>query len=225
MFVDRRILQLAVLISGGGRSLMNLHDRIAQGTLAASIRIVVSSRGDAPGVARARAAGLPIVVVERKTLSPDIFQERITEAVRGADLICMAGFLSLWRIPEELHGRVINIHPALLPDFGGPGMYGERVHRAVLRAGRTESGCTVHFCDNEYDHGPIIIQRRVPVVPGDTPDTLAARVFEQECIALPEAIQLFAEGRIRLDGRTCTILPQISSGGPSSVNGRRQSEA
>ena len=119
----------------------------------------------------------------------------------------MAGFLSLWRVPDELYGRVINIHPALLPDFGGSGMYGRSVHQAALRAGRSESGCTVHFCDNEYDRGPIILQRKVPVLPDDTPESLAARVFEQECIALPETIQLFAEGRIRLQGRAVTILP------------------
>jgi phosphoribosylglycinamide formyltransferase-1 len=207
MTANRQPIQLAVLISGGGRSLMNLHRRIEEGRLDATIRIVVSSRGDAPGAARARDVGLPIVVVERKTLSPEAFQERIAQAVRGADLICMAGFLSLWRVPDELHGRVINIHPALLPDFGGPGMYGHRVHQAVLRAGRSESGCTVHFCDNEYDRGPIILQRKVPVQPDDTPESLAARVFEQECIALPEVIQLFAGGRIRLEGRVVTVLP------------------
>lgn len=207
MTTRRQPIQLAVLISGGGRSLINLHDRIASGTLDATIRIVVSSRADAPGAARARDVGLPIVVVERKTLSPEVFQERIAQAVRGADLVCMAGFLSLWRVPVELHGRVINIHPALLPDFGGPGMYGHRVHQAVLRAARSESGCTVHFCDNVYDRGPIILQRKVPVQPDDTLESLAARVFEQECIALPEVIQLFAEGRIRLEGRAVTILP------------------
>jgi formyltetrahydrofolate-dependent phosphoribosylglycinamide formyltransferase len=186
---------------------MNLHGRIASGTLDATIRIVVCSRGDAPGAARARDVGLPIVVVERKTLSPEAFQERIAQAVLGADLVCMAGFLSMWRVPDELHGRVINIHPALLPDFGGQGMYGHHVHQAVLRAGRSESGCTVHFCNNEYDRGPIILQRKVPVRPDDTPESLAVRVFEQECMALPEVIQLFAEGRIRLEGCAVTILP------------------
>jgi folate-dependent phosphoribosylglycinamide formyltransferase PurN len=118
----------------------------------------------------------------------------------------MAGFLSLWRIPEDRFGWVINIHPALLPDFGGKGMYGHRVHEAVLAAGRTESGCTVHFCDNEYDHGPIILQRKVRIKPNDTADTLAARVFEQECVAYPEAVRLFCEDRIRLEGRRVTIL-------------------
>ena len=94
----------------------------------------------------------------------------------------------------------MNIHPALLPDFGGKSYYGHRVHEVVLAAGCAESGCTVHFCDNLYDHGPIILQRRVPVLPDDTPDTLAARVFEQECIAYPEAIRLYAAGRLRING-------------------------
>jgi folate-dependent phosphoribosylglycinamide formyltransferase PurN len=101
----------------------------------------------------------------------------------------MAGFLSLWRIPEAFLGRVINIHPALLPEFGGREMYGRRVHEAVLAAGKTVSGCTVHYCDNEYDHGPVILQRQVPVLPTDTADDLAARVFAEECIAYPEAIR------------------------------------
>ena len=198
-------MRLGVLISGGGRTLLNLHDCIRKATLSASIDVVVSSRGDAPGVERSRAAGLSPVVIERKRYSQDEFQRRITQAVAGVDLVCMAGFLSLWRIPDALLGRVINIHPALLPEFGGRGMYGHHVHEAVLAAGRTESGCTVHFCDNEYDHGPIILQRKVPVLPGDTPSTLAARVFEQECIALPEAVRLIAEGRVRLERGAVTI--------------------
>ena len=189
-------ITLAVLISGGGRSLLNLQQRIEAARLDARIEVVVSSRANAPGVERARAAGLHVVVAERAQLSPSEFQNAITSAVRGVDLVVMAGFLSMWRIPGEFASRVINIHPALLPDFGGPGMYGSKVHEAVLRSGRTESGCTVHICDNQYDCGPIILQRRVPVLATDTPDMLAARVFEQECEALPEAIQLIAEGRI-----------------------------
>ncbi len=195
-------LKLAVLISGGGRTLVNLHERIVAGRLDACIERVVCSRPGAGGLDRSRELGLPTTVVERRSLGADVFQRRITEAVDGVDLVCMAGFLSLWRIPDELQGQVINIHPALLPDFGGLGMYGRRVHEAVLAAGQTESGCTVHFCDNEYDHGPIILQRKVPVLAGDTPDELAARVFVQECIAYPEAVQLFSENRIKLDGHT-----------------------
>lgn len=187
-------IRLAVLISGGGRSLLNLQRRIQEGRLDARISVVVSSRVGAPGVERARAAGLRVVVAERAQLTPLQFQEAITKPVQGVDLVVMAGFLSMWHVPPEFAGRVINIHPALLPDFGGPGMYGNKVHEAVLRSGRKESGCTVHYCDNRYDNGPIILQKRVPVVATDTPETLAARVFEQECEALPEAIQMIAEG-------------------------------
>ncbi len=189
-------IRLAVLISGGGRTLLNLHERIEAGTLNASIEVVVSSRADVKGVGRSRKAGLKTVVVERKKLEPAAYQHALTQAVGDVDLVCMGGFLSLWTIPEKYTGRVMNIHPALLPEFGGHGMYGDRVHEAVLAAGKTVSGCTVHFCDNQYDHGPIILQSKVPVLPDDTPDTLAARVFEQECIAYPEAITRFAEDQL-----------------------------
>jgi formyltetrahydrofolate-dependent phosphoribosylglycinamide formyltransferase len=200
-------VRIAVLISGGGRTLLNLQDRILAGTLSARIERVIASRADAPGVARAAAAGLAVEVVDRRGRSPEEHQQALTAAIGRPDLVCMAGFLSLWLIPDALRGRVINIHPALLPEFGGRGMYGHHVHAAVLAAGRTESGCTVHYCDNEYDRGPIILQRRVPVLPGDTPDTLAARVFEQECIAYPAAIQAIAEGRVRLEGDRVVIRP------------------
>lgn len=203
---SRRPLRLAVLISGGGRTLLNLHDRIEAGDLRARVNIVVSSRVDVAGVDRARGRGLPVEIIERKTLGAELFQQRVTEAVAGVDLVCMAGFLSLWHIPDAFQGRVINIHPALLPDFGGRGMYGHRVHEAVLASGRRESGCTIHFCDNEYDHGPIILQRRVPVLPDDTPDALAARVFEQECIAYPQAVKLFSEDRVGIVGGEVRII-------------------
>jgi len=208
MSMRRDPLRLAVLISGGGRTMLNLHQRIVDGSLCAVITSVVSSRGDAAGVTLSRDAGLTTVVVERRRLSPDAFQREVTQAIAGVDLVCMAGFLSLWRIPDEFYGKVINIHPALLPEFGGAGMYGRRVHQAVLATGKKISGCTVHFCDNQYDHGPIILQRTVPVLTTDTPDTLAVRVFEQECVAYPEAIQLFADGHISLDAGTVRINPQ-----------------
>ncbi len=202
MMTARPPLRLAVLISGGGRTLLNLQEHIERGDLAAQIDRVVSSRSDAPGVARSRAAGLRVEVVERRGLDADDYQDALTAAVGEVDLVCMAGFLSLWVIPSGYAGRVINIHPALLPAFGGRGMYGHHVHEAVLAAGCRESGCTVHYCDNEYDRGPIILQRRVPVLPGDTPDALAARVFEQECVAYPEAISLIGQGHVRWeDGR------------------------
>lgn len=185
--------------------MVNLHEKIKSQELDARIDVVISSRGDAVGVERARNAGLAVTVVERKALGDEEFERGITRAVGDVDLVCMAGFLSLWRIPERHRGRVVNIHPALLPEFGGKGMYGHRVHEAVLAAGKTESGCTVHFCDNEYDHGPIILQRRVRVLPGDTPDALADRVFEQECIAYPEAVRLFAQRRVKLEGKRVVV--------------------
>ena len=139
----------------------------------------------------------------------ETYSARIVELLDAAkvDLVVQAGFLSFWRIPPEYEGRVMNIHPALLPSFGGSGIYGRRVHESVLAAGLKVSGCTVHFVDNEYDRGPIIVQKCVAVLEGDTSDTLAARVFEQECIAYPEAINLFAAGRLKITGGTVHILP------------------
>ncbi len=200
-----RPLRIAALISGGGRTVVNLQEQIVCGLLDARIDVVVSSRGDVKGVQRAKECGLETVVVQRRDFDEATFQERLTDAVGDVDLVLLAGFLSLWRFPDAMYGRVINIHPALLPDFGGPGMYGHRVHEAVLASGQKESGCTVHVCDDQYDHGPILLQRKVPVLPDDTPDTLAARVFEQERIAYPEAIKLFCDGRVRIDGRQVTI--------------------
>jgi len=191
-------LRLGILLSGGGRTLQNIHDHIARGELPASIVCVISSQPDAYGVERARAMGLPTHVVSRRTTPDPRFHVLIAGLLSeaGVDLVCMAGFATLWRIPAEFEGRVINIHPALLPEFGGQGFYGMRVHRSVIAAGRRTSGCTVHLCDNTYDHGPIILQREVPVRPDDTAESLADRVFEQECVAYPEAIRLFAEGRV-----------------------------
>jgi phosphoribosylglycinamide formyltransferase-1 len=208
-----RPLRLVVLLSGGGTTLQNFIDQIGAGKLPARIQRVIGSRPDAYGLERARKVGIPTLVVPRKECTPEEFSRRLAEAIRQAraDLVCMAGFLSLWTIPEDYTGRVMNIHPALLPSFGGKGYYGHRVHEAVLAAGCKVSGCTVHFADNVYDHGPIIVQRCVPVLEDDTPDTLAARVFEQECIAYPEAIRLFAEGRLRIEGQRVRITDSAAS--------------
>jgi formyltetrahydrofolate-dependent phosphoribosylglycinamide formyltransferase len=210
-----RTLRLAVLLSGGGRSLQYLHEAADSGAIPARIVRVVSSRPDAYGVARARNLGYEPVVVERKGISQAEFDRRMTETVRRArvDLVCMAGFLAFWQIPPAFENRVMNIHPALLPDFGGKGFHGHHVHEAVLAAGRTVSGCTVHFADNEYDHGPIILHRTVPVKAEDTADTLAARVFEQEKEAYPEAIRLFAAGRLLVVGDRVEIAPEGSRPG------------
>jgi phosphoribosylglycinamide formyltransferase 1 len=204
-------LRLAVLLSGNGTTLQNLIDRIADGRLNAEIVVVVSSKPGALGLERAGRAGLTTATVSRKkTGSLEAFGEQVFGACRdvNAGLVCLAGFLQLLRVPDDFRGRVMNIHPALIPAFCGQGFYGHRVHEAVLEYGVKVSGCTVHFVDNEYDHGPVILQRVVAVEDDDTPDSLAARVFEQECAAYPQAIQWFAEGRLRIEGRRVRVLPR-----------------
>lgn len=180
-------------MSGGGRTALNLDDHICDGKLPARIEAVVCSRADAPGVSRLRERGYEVEIVDRTSLSADQFQNGITRSMDDVDLVCMCGFLSLWEIPDRFEGRVINIHPALLPAFGGVGMFGERVHRAVLASGVKKTGCTVHFCDREYDHGRIILQREIDVLDDDTVESLAMRVFREECIAYPEAIRMLLQ--------------------------------
>ena len=202
-------LRLAVLLSGSGTTLQNLLDRCARGELPAAVAVVVSSNAAAFGLSRAQGAGVPTHVVERKACaSREEFSRRIFDHCRaaGADLVCLAGFLQLLQIPDDFQGRVLNIHPALIPAFCGKGFHGRHVHEAALEAGVKVSGCTVHFADNEYDHGPIVLQRVVEVRDDDDPESLAARVFAQECEAYPEAIRLFAEGRLRIDGRRVRII-------------------
>jgi phosphoribosylglycinamide formyltransferase-1 len=202
-------IRLAVLLSGNGTTLQNLLDRIADGRLQARIVLVVSNHTDAFGLQRAEKAGVPTAVVDRKQCaSREEFSQRIFDLCRqaGADLVCMAGFLQLLHIPDDFQHRVLNIHPALIPAFCGKGSYGHKVHEAALAYGVKVSGCTVHFADNVYDHGPIILQRVVPVLDDDTSETLAARVFEQECEAYPEAIRLITEKRVRVEGRHVRIV-------------------
>jgi formyltetrahydrofolate-dependent phosphoribosylglycinamide formyltransferase len=204
-----RPIRLAVLLSGGGTTLQNLIDRIRDGRLRAEIVHVVSNVPDAGGLLRAELAGIPRSVVERKKCaSAEEFSQRIFEPCRsaGAELVCMGGFLQLVRIPADFTHRVMNIHPALIPAFCGKGFYGERVHESVLAMGVKVSGCTVHFADSEYDHGPIILQRVVEVRDDDTVESLMARIFAQECEAYPEAIRLFAGGRLRVEGRRVRIV-------------------
>jgi formyltetrahydrofolate-dependent phosphoribosylglycinamide formyltransferase len=192
-------LRLGFLISGSGRTMINIQELIKQKLLNAEIVTVISSRSDTAGVEKAKAAKLPLEIIRKKDF-PDLdsFSRQIRKNLLAArvDLVIQAGWLCLWKIPTEFENRVMNIHPALLPAFGGQGMWGHYVHEAVLNAGCKISGCTVHFCTNEYDKGPIIVQRTCPVMNDDTPDILAARVFEQECIAYPEAIKLFAAEKL-----------------------------
>jgi phosphoribosylglycinamide formyltransferase-1 len=202
-------LRLGVFLSGGGTTLQNLLDRIADGSLPATVAVVLSDQPEAYGLERARQAGIPAVAVRRRDCpSRAEFSRRLFDPCReaGVGLVCLAGFLQLVEIPPDFWLRVMNIHPALIPAFCGKGFYGRRVHEAVLEAGVKVTGCTVHFADNQYDHGPIILQRPVPVLEGDTPETLAGRVFAEECRAYPEAIRLFAEGRLRVEGRRCVVL-------------------
>lgn len=200
-------IRIAVLISGGGRTLKNLIEHIKEGKLPAKIVLVISSNPKAKGLDFAKEENIPTVVIERKGKTLDEFSNAITERLDNCkpDLVCMAGFICFYKIPEKYLGRVMNIHPALLPAFGGKGMYGMNVHRAVIETGCKISGCTVHFADNEYDHGPIILQRAVPVKDDDTPESLADRVFQEEKKAYPEAIRLFAEGRLKIVGRKVYI--------------------
>lgn len=189
---------LAVLISGSGRSLENLAQRSRSGQLGCDIAMVISSSSKAAGINRARRFNLPCLVIDRASHADDAsFSRAVFGAIRpvGVDWVVMAGFLKLLIIPDDFAGRVINIHPALLPKYGGRGMYGHRVHEAVIAAGEVESGCTVHFADNEYDHGPAILQRTCPVKPEDTAETLAARVFALELEALPETIAMLVDRR------------------------------
>ena len=162
------------------------------------------------GVERAQNAGLDVKIIRKKDY-PDIdrFSKCIEKELIAAkvDLVVQGGWLCLWKIPPRYDNRVMNIHPALLPSFGGKGMWGHHVHEAVLKTGCKVSGCTVHFCTNEYDKGPIIVQRTCPALDSDTPDTLAARVFEQECIAYPQAINLFTQGKLVVKEGIVKILP------------------
>jgi phosphoribosylglycinamide formyltransferase-1 len=191
-----KTLRLAVLLSGSGRTLENLLDWIDAGRLAARVATVVSSRADVRGVRIAARAGLRAAVLPPAGRPLADWSRDIFAACRAAspDLVVMAGFLHLVEIPADFAGRVINIHPSLLPAFGGKGFHGMHVHRAVLDRGCTVSGCTVHLVDNEYDHGRILLQRTVPVLEDDSPESLAARVFAAECEALPEAINRIAAG-------------------------------
>lgn len=203
-------IRLAVLLSGSGTSLQNLLDRIADGRLSPRVAVVVGSRADAFGLERARRAGISTVLVARKAY-PDAtaFNDALHAALdpHAPDLIVLAGFLSLFEPRTRYAGRVMNIHPALIPAFCGEGFYGHHVHDAVLAAGAKVSGCTVHFADAHYDRGPIILQGCIPVLDDDTAATLAARVLALEHELYPQAIQLFAERRLVVEGRRVRILP------------------
>lgn len=209
------IPRLAVLLSGSGSTLQNLIDRIADGRLSASIVGVVSSRADVRGVERAKSAGLPVAVVPPRSRAGSVSDglqnpvahasgpDGVFAAVRAwtPDFVVLAGWIHLLRIPDDFAQKVVNVHPSLLPAFGGKGMYGRHVHEAVLASGARVSGCTVHFADDTYDTGPVIHQAVVPVLDTDTPDLLAERVQAAEREAYPDALAKLAGGRWRVVGK------------------------
>lgn len=206
-------LKVAVLISGSGRTLKNFIDLAAEGNLAVDIRVVISSSAKAGGLKFATEAGIPAKVIRRQDFPAGAagdaaFGEAVFRPCReaGVDYVVMAGFLKLALVPADFAGRVINIHPALIPAFCGAGMYGDYVHQAVIDAGVRVTGCTVHFVDNVYDHGPIIWQQPVPVYEDDTADTLAKRVFECEKEAYPHVLRQLAAGKIKLEGGRVKFL-------------------
>ncbi len=181
----------AALVSGSGRTALNLHEASRAGHMPAEISVVIAHREGIPAVARCRDAGLRVEIV------PGAASDATSDAVdavlhdAGAELVLLAGYLRMFRVGPWA-GRTLNVHPALLPHFGGAGMHGHRVHEAVIASGARESGCTVHVVDGQYDHGRVVVQRRCPVLPGDSAESLAARVIEQESIAYPDAVRIWS---------------------------------
>ena len=204
-------VRLAVCVSGGGTTLQNLIDLIRARKLRAEIVQVVASRPKIEAIPRAEAAGIPLALANRAAKNLAEFSRSVFDPIRHteADLIVLGGFLSLVEIPADYQGKVINVHPSLIPAFSGRGFHGAAVHKAVIESGVKVSGCTVHFADAAYDTGPIILQRTVAVLDDDTPETLAARVFKAECQALPEAIALYADGRRKVEGRRVKVLDRV----------------
>ena len=203
--------RIAVLLSGSGTSLENLLEQIDASAVPGEVCVVVASKANAFGLERARRRGIPAVAVPRKE-HPDVraFNDAIHAALApfAPELVLLLGFLSPFETRGRYDGRALNVHPALIPAFCGKGFYGHRVHEAVLEAGAKVSGATVHFVDGEYDHGPIVLQEAVAVRDDDTPETLAARVQAVERRLVPEAVRLFAEGRLQIEGRRVRKRPR-----------------
>ena len=202
-----RKVRIAVLVSGGGTNLQTLIDAAEKGDINGEIAAVISDRENAYALERARKHGIKAIHIERKQLA-----ERLIIELQRLDieLVVLAGFLSILdrELVKAYEGRIINIHPSLIPSFCGKGFYGERVHKAALEYGVKVSGATVHFVDEGTDSGPIIFQEAVPVYFEDTSETLAARVLQVEHRLLPAAVGLFCEGRLRIEGRKVKILKE-----------------
>lgn len=215
--ITDRPLRLAVMLSGSGTTLLNLVEQIREERLSAVIPIVIASQKNCRGVERAVSAGLECQVIRPKDhASVQEFSHMVFDLMRThrIDLVALAGFLSLLTIPPDFAWRVINIHPSLIPAFCGHGFFGHHVHEAAIARGVKISGCTVHFADNHYDHGPIILQRTVCVPDAADAEQLASLVFEQEKIAYPEAIRLLATGRVSISGSR-TLLTREANAQPS----------
>ncbi len=201
-------VNIAVLLSGSGTTLQNLIDRRDAGTLDASFQCVIASRSDAYGLERARNHTIPAIALPRRDYADHAeYNAAIWREIRNhdIDLVVLAGYMLFLEVPPDFENRIMNVHPALIPAFCGHKMYGHHVHEAVLNYGVKVTGATVHFVDNEYDHGPIILQAALDVRPEDTPDTLAERVQALERELYPRAIQYYAEGRIAVHGRIVHI--------------------
>ena len=201
-------LKVAVLISGGGTTLRNLLEKNAAGEVDLDFRVVISSNPTAVGIAFAKEANIPCEVIRKKSFTdPETHSQAIFDVCRQSevDYVIMGGYLEHVLIPDDFQNRVLNTHPGLIPSFCGKGFYGLRVHQAVLDYGAKISGCTIHFVDNHYDHGPIILQKTVDVLDSDSAESLAQRVFAQECDAYPEVLRLLAEDRIHVEGRRVLV--------------------
>jgi len=218
---------LAVLLSGTGTTLQNLIDVIAAGELPAKIAVVLSSNPNAYGVIRAQQAGIDVEIVNRKEFNdPVVFADAVNARLSryDVDLLVLAGYNHLVKLDRRRNIPAINIHPALIPSFCGKGLFGDRVHKAVLDYGVRFTGVTVHFVDEEYDHGPVILQEPVEVRYGDTVDSLRSRVQQVEHRLYPTAIKLFVEGRLRIEGRTVVILPRQKDEGGRMKDEKRSNE-
>ena len=208
-------MRLALMASGGGSNVQAILDAVEAGTLGAEPVLCLSTRPDAGALERATRHDVATRVIDPAAFThDDAFAEALLEAFGEHEVthVALAGFLR--KIPSEVvryfENRMLNIHPSLLPAFGGKGMYGQRVHEAVLAYGVRWTGVTVHFVDEAYDTGPILLQQPVRIEPADTPQTLAARVLKVEHRLYPQALSLVAEGRVTLDGRRVHILPSSS---------------
>lgn len=213
-------IRIGVLASGNGTNLQAIMDACNRGEIPGRVVVVVSNNPKARALDRARLAGIPAVAMHHRAFPDrDTFDAKLVEILHSyeVDLICLAGFMRVLgpSFIRQFPERIMNIHPALLPAFGGLGMYGDRVHETVLESGVRFSGCTIHFANEAPDGGPIILQAVVPVYETDTAQTLAERVVAEEHRLYPEAVKLFAEGRLQVVGRRVRILPALEAAAAS----------